>query len=498
MRIALLNIPDCGKSGKGYSAPLGLAYIGAVVRNFGHEVRAYDLCVTKNSLGRFYLKVDEDVCSRIAGFRPDIAGMSCTTTNRVNVNFWADELKRRLPEAKIVVGGPHPFFIPENYLKSCRSVDVVIMGEGERTIAEYIEALEGRRRLEQVNGLAFRQADESIVITKPRAPIDNLDEITFPARDLFPMSEYDLSFGPISGKTATIITSRGCGNACKFCSTARYWRKVRYRSAGNIVDEIEQIRRAFPFIQNFVFFDDTLTFNREHATALCDEIVRRRLEIRWGCWSRTNCIDEQFARRLRDAGCVVLSFGIESGNDETLKTIRKNATAADNLRALRVGREQGICTRGTMIAGMPEEKFPNALDSVFFMAASGVPPSDLRMSLKTFIFPGTYWEKWFRERHPDFSWEAIPERFKRGSILDEYGNIVLPCYRWTGLPYYALLALTRMVLFPPAKSLLAVPWVQRTIKSILRLVVRSEYPREACGEPVGTNRKGGVHAPARD
>lgn len=159
-----------------------------------------------------------------------------------------------------------------------------------------------------------------------------------------------------------------------------------------------------------------------------------------------------------------------------MKTIRKNATVADNYRALAVGRKHGICTRGTMIAGMPEERFADALDSVFFTINSGVGPEDLRMTLKPFLFPGTHWERWFRDRHPDFSWEKMPERFKKGSMLDSHGNISLPCYRWKGLPYYVLLFLYALSRHRLPRACLRSRWVQRIIKALLVRVVSVEHP----------------------
>ena len=172
-----------------------------------------------------------------------------------------------------------------------------------------------------------------------------------------------------------------------------------------------------------------------------------------------------------------MSFGIESGSDETLKTIRKHATVADNLRALTIGRQHGICTRGTMIVGMPEEKFENALDSIFFNVNSGVGPQDLRISLKTFIFPGTFWEKWFREKHPDFSWGCIPDRFKNGSILDTQGNVALPCYRWRGLAFCAVFLLRTAICFRAGRWLLSSRLIQRVTRTLLCWVVGRGCPK---------------------
>ena len=481
IKVALVNIPDNGISGKGYSAPLGLAYIAAVIRNLGYRVKAFDLSASKDASAKFYLRKDVDILNSIGEYNPSIIGMSCSTTNRFNVDFWAGLFKKQIPEVQIIAGGPHPYFIAESYLKTNPYVDSVVMGEGEKVVADYLEAIKNGNDLTTVNGLAFRNNGD-IVITPSQQPIPDLDEILFPARDLFPMHEYDLSFGTIGGvgKTATLITSRGCGSYCSFCSTTRYWKKVRFRSATNVVDEIESIKKQFPFIEHFVFFDDTLTANREHAVSLCREIISRKLKINWGCWSRTDIIDEEYFDLLKESGCTTLSFGIESGNDAMLRVMRKKSTTHNNYRAIVLGREKDICTRGTMIGGMPEEKFQWAVDSILFMAKmmadSGIDFSDLRISFKTFIFPGTSWEKWFRDKFQDFSWESMPAKYGSGSFCDRYGNIVLPCYQWSGLSFLLLLFLHKLLRYRHVVKLLSNSLVQALFRKAL-LLYPVRYPK---------------------
>ena len=477
MRMALINIPDSGISGKGYTVPLGLAYIGAVVRNAGHEVRGFDLSVSKNSLANYYLKSDQEFLLELSDYDPDFIGITCTTTNRVNITFWTEVLKKQLPRARILVGGPHPFFLPESYLRSNPAVDVLVLGEGEETIADYLEAVSEERDLRTVKGIAFREGNGSLIVNQLREAIGNLDLIAFPARDLFPVKDYDMKFGTISGNTATMITSRGCGNTCKFCSTTKYWKKVRFRSAKNIVDEIESVIQQFPFIKNIVFFDDTFTANRKHALSVCDEIIKRKLKINWACLSRTNIVDDDYLAILRESGCTTLSFGIESGNDEMLKVIRKNSTVQNNYNALTSPPKFGIQSRGMMIAGMPEEKFGWAVDSMLFMARVKNISPDVQISLKTFIFPGTHWEKWFREKYQDFSWEDIPKRYRAGSITDSFGNIILPCYRWKGIHYAILWSMKKIITKSRiARKLLSVLSIQKLIRKAASSFFR-EYPK---------------------
>ncbi len=466
MKVGLINLPDNGISGKGYSTPLGLAYIGAVVRNLGHEVKGFDLSCRKDSVERYYLKSDKVFLNALTDFNPDLIGLTCTTTNRINIQFWTRIFKERFPNVKILVGGPHPYFIPETYLKTSPDVDILVMGEGESTIVDYLNAAAEGRDLGWIKGIAFRDESGSVRINPLREAIRNLDEIPFPARDLFDMEAYDIKFATIVGKTATMITTRGCGNNCKFCSTTRYWQKVRFRSAQNIVDEIEHILREFPFIKNLVIFDDTFTSRRGHVIAVCREIIRRKIVINWACLSRTDVIDEELLGHLKEAGCTTLSFGIESGNDLMLRTMRKNSTVSNNVRALTLPKNYGITARGLMIAGMPEEKFGWAIDSLLFMADLRFRYQELQISLQTFIFPGTWWERWFREKYNDFSWEKMPNRFRKGSFTDALGNVVLPCYRWKGIPFVLLYSLRKLIKYRFIRNILSYGFIRNLVRKI--------------------------------
>jgi len=210
--------------------------------------------------------------------------------------------------------------------------------------------------------------------------------------------------------------------------------------------------------------------------SICKEILKRKIKINWACWSRTNIIDSKYFKLLKESGCTTLSYGIESGNDQMLKTIRKHSTVKKNYLALIEGRKHGIITRGTMIGGMPEEKLSWAVDSIFFMGNSGIDPEDLRMSLRTFIFPGTYWEMWFREKYIDFSWKKMSTRFRAGSFTDKYGNVVLPCYRWRGIPYFIISSLIKLYINPKYRKLMRKKYFQIIVRAFARLYPFS-YPK---------------------
>ena len=117
-----------------------------------------------------------------------------------------------------------------------------------------------------------------------------------------------------------------------------------------------------------------------------------------------------------------------------------------------------------MIGGMPEEQFGWAIDSLLFMTRPELNYKNLQISLQTFLFPGTPWEQWFREKHPDFSWEAIPERFKAGSILDSHGNVTMPCFRWKGIPYALLYLFRKLIKYKFVRKMVA----SRHVTSLIR------------------------------
>ena len=239
------------------------------------------------------------------------------------------DVKRYNPEIVTMMGGPHVSFDIENTLRSYPEIDLIVVGEGEQTLSELVPVLNSPEEWERIRGIAFRR-DGVVHVTPARALIEDLDALPLPARHLLPMSRY-LALGyPVS-----IITSRGCPNKCIFCLGRKMVGfKGRFRNPKLVVDEIEQIL-AYGFTRINIA-DDLFTANKQRVGVLCEEILNRGVKFAWSAFARVNTVDRELLAIMKEAGCDAISFGIESGNPEMLKRIKKGITIEQAREATRI------------------------------------------------------------------------------------------------------------------------------------------------------------------
>lgn len=346
MKVALIASPY--PLAEGPSPPLGLCYAAAAFEAVGAEVRILDYMVRAYSL--------EKLTAELAAFEPDIVGTNSVT---LNFNAAANILKTArqiLPNAVTIMGGPHVSFDYENTLHRFPEIDLIVVGEGEQTIAELLPVISDRDAWPTVAGLAFKNG-ESVRFTGPRELIRDLDRLPLPARHLLPMSRY-LALGfPIS-----IITSRGCPGRCIFCQGRRMvGSRVRNRDARQVVDEIETLL-AFGF-ERINFADDFFTSNARRVREICGEIKRRGLDFRWMVFARADSVNPEMLTMMRQAGCDAVFFGFESGNQEMLDRIGKTITLDRVRRAVADAKTVGLHVFGSFIAGLPGETLQTLMDS---------------------------------------------------------------------------------------------------------------------------------------
>jgi len=429
LRILLLNVGDFGSSGKGYSVPLGLAYLAAVASERGHHVCAIDLASSLNKTINHYLQCVPETMKAIQDANPDLVGITCTTPNRYNVIFWADLIRRHCPGCFIVLGGPHASYNWQEILQRFDCIDAIVIGEGEQTFAELCQALHDGRDFADIAGLAYRRGDGQALANPPRPFATDLDSIPLPRRDLFPMDEYDLCFGGIDrGKSIPVMTSRGCPGACKFCSTSHYWgKRLRSRSPDNIAAEVEHLATKYPAAEWLVFFDDTLTINSHHLAAMCE--VMSGYRFRWTCRSRIDAqLDARILNRMYDAGCRSVAFGVESGSPRMLAELHKNYDRQRAVKILRLCRRTGIRPTMTLIVGMPGETKADSLETVHLIRQAGLLPCDVGIAPFTALFPGTPWFEQFHQKHPAFSWFGHDGDGTYSTVRDKGGRLIYPCH----------------------------------------------------------------------
>jgi radical SAM superfamily enzyme YgiQ (UPF0313 family) len=313
----------------------------------------------------------------------DIYGVTCTTGDYYISCKIAKVIKKNKPEAITVVGGAHPSALPEQALKeSC--FDMAVIGEGEQTLYEI--AINGSM-LPDINGVAFKyhkhlDNDIHVATTKPRELFKNLDDLPFPAWDLFhDLVSYDLVE---KGEPATCVTgSRGCNQRCAFCDQSLFQGKYRTRSVPNILEEVKQLRDRYK-IKEIRFVDELIGVKTKRLKALCEGM--ERLGIKWRTHMRANHITKEKCWIMADGGCVELAMGVESADQKILNLINKRITIEQAEKAVYNIKAFGMKSKTYWIVGLPGESWESVEKTKKWVKK--VNPD--RATLSTFIvYPGT-------------------------------------------------------------------------------------------------------------
>lgn len=353
MKIVLINPPREIPQIADYP-PIGLLYIGAVADRQGHEIKIIDAASWSW----------DELINAVRDESPDMIGITCWTIERGQAFKTAHVCKQAAPEAKIVFGGPHATAFPEHmFIKA--PADYVVLGEGEETFRELLEAISQRRVGSHIKGIAYMSNGE-LQKTPPRPFIENLDSIPLPLHDQFDYSRYNGSYDT-PRKSAAIITSRGCPFRCTFCSSTVYWgNKYRKRSVANVMDEVEKLYHDHG-IRALLFFDDNLTIDRNRCIALSKALISRNRDLIWAA-EGTVKLDPEMLEWMKRAGCYRIDFGVESGSPEVLKNINKAFKVEDARKAFQMCRDAGIRPNAYLMIGSPGETKRTIKETVRLMS----------------------------------------------------------------------------------------------------------------------------------
>ncbi|MEM3393778.1 MAG: radical SAM protein, partial [Candidatus Methanomethylicia archaeon] len=333
-----------------------------------------------NQLNNLENSLWQEIIRDIKSFSFDIVGISVkTATFKAGLNI-AKICKEINPNSIIIFGGPHIACLPEDSIKY-DYIDYGVIGEGEITMSELLKSLEKGEEPNNVKGIIYKK-NGKIIKTSPREPIKHLDELPIPDHENI-----------INGKKyppethGEIITGRGCPYLCIFCASNKIWgRNVRFRSPEKVVDEIEYIKNKFG-TNYFYIEDDTFTLKKSFAIEICNEIVKRKLDIKFSCETRANLLDKELVKKLKMAGCDDISIGVESGSDETLEKIKKGINKNEIKNAFSIIKDVGgIKTSAFVMVGFPWEKRENMINTIEF--AKSLKPDRLIFSIVT-PYPGT-------------------------------------------------------------------------------------------------------------
>jgi radical SAM superfamily enzyme YgiQ (UPF0313 family) len=350
MKILLINSPagdiyGSMKSIAGRYFPLGLGYISSYLKKAGHEVRLIDPDAQMMEMG--------EIAAIARNENPDIIGISSFTPNFHNAAAIATKI-RSFSGAQIILGGIHASTMPGEILKNHPEFDVIVIGEGEATIAELSRISAGGcscAELNKINGIAFRE-NGSIIITPPREFIKDVDSLPFPDRAQIDLRLFTLHKHMDIGKRyAEMLTSRGCPFNCTFCAShLTSGRGFRPHSPEYVVNEIKFLRESYG-IEHIVFQDDTFTLQESRVTEICERLLRDKISIYWSCWARVNTVNRKLLTLMRKSGCFSIGYGVESGDENVLKAIKKGITLDQCREAFRISHELGLKTLGFFIFG---------------------------------------------------------------------------------------------------------------------------------------------------
>lgn len=331
--------------------PLGLCYIGAVLKKDGHDVRIIQQIDEPN----------EKLVELAKEYWPDVIGFGVLTSTYTNALELARLMKKET-NANVVFGGVHPTAQPE--IVKDRGMDFVILGEGEMTFRELVNCFEQRRDFKKIGGLAYRENDV-VFLTQGRERIENLDSLPFPLRDGFQRGRYRvfaLNYPPPSRqRLAAMATSRGCPHGCEFCTNDAMWgRKVKFRSVENVVEEIEILTGQYKI--NHIYFEDELFgAKRERLEEFCKRIVDNELDFSWSALMRLDGVDGSILALMKKAGCAHIAYGVESADPEILRRMGKGITAERAEKSFELTYDAGIIPAALFIIGYPEET-PESID----------------------------------------------------------------------------------------------------------------------------------------
>ncbi len=322
---------------------MGLAYIVSALRNAGHDVVIYNQ-------DKFHYP-ESHLVDYLTNNHFDVVGLGVIGgyyqyQKLLKISGAVNSVPNR---PLYILGGHGPAPEPEYFLKNTNA-DAIIIGEGDITVVNLLDALENKRSLSSVNGIAYLDGGH-LVQTKPRELIKDLDSISLPAWDLFPMDYYSLMRLPHiknSERAFPVLSGRGCPFRCNFCY--RMDKGFRPRTLESIVEEIQILKKDYG-ISYIEFFDELLMSSEKRTVMLCEAFIKADLNIKWSCNGRLNFAKPEVLKTMKKAGCVFINYGIESLDDNMLKVMNKNLTVDQIIKGIGTTLAEGISPGFNIIFG---------------------------------------------------------------------------------------------------------------------------------------------------
>ncbi len=354
---------------------IGIAYLGDYLEKH--------LSVTPALLDARLARLSlNETLDQIVSLRPRMVGITAMTHMINMAAALAKGVRERLPGARLILGGVHATFLPEQTLKEFPQFDIVVVGEGEIPLARLVESLLNGGDYKSIEGLCF--SNNGVLINNGRAkPVEDLNELGKPAWHLF-----DQEVVRKYCRKIPIITSRGCPFKCNFCSRP-YGQKFRKRRADLVVEEMAE-HSAQLSLRHFWFFDENFSLDKKKIEELCLDLLDKRLDFTWETSVHVNTIDRQVAGLMKQAGCFRVGFGVESGNEQIIRSMGKGITKRRVLEAHKLLKKEGFITTSFFILGHPGETRKTIWDTIRFAVQLNADQTSIAIVVP---YPGTQvWE----------------------------------------------------------------------------------------------------------
>lgn len=418
---------------------LGLLHLAAEVRQHGYEPGIIESDI-------FGMTVDEVVQQAIEQ-EPAYVGITMFTVGVWTAAQIARGIKAALPQTTVIVGGPHISSMSLETMERFLEFDLAVVGEGEEILVMLLKALETGQDLAEVPGIVYReQGDIQLKLHKnPGLPVKkDLDYLPMPAWDLLP--NFPAAYAPAvfdfpQQPVASIAASRGCPFHCKFCDTSTFGASVRAYSPERLVDMIEHLQATYG-IKHIMFVDDLFVASRQRVTRLCELIIEKEIKLTWSCASRVDVVKPDLLKLMQRAGCWEMSFGLESGSDELLKSMDKSASLEKSIRALHWAHDAGIRTKGLFMLGYPGENKETVKATTKFIRS--VPLTIMNLTKFT-PYPGSpIYREIYGTNIRDDHWEKMngmnflwaPEGMTIEELNSNYRKILIRFYSSPRIAWY--------------------------------------------------------------